>query len=101
MRLCSTAHKRKNWLFCKTIEGADASCFYYSIIESAKCCGLNPARYVEYILRFGPGTRESDYESLLPWNADLSRLDRYASALDGAKPDPDRTEPYILCGFSR
>ena len=42
-----------------------------------------------------------DFDSLLPWNADFSRLDTYREALENAKPDPDRKEPYVLCGFSR
>lgn len=92
---------RKNWLFAKSVDGADASCFFYSIIETAKACGLNPYDYAEFILRFGPGADKEDYESLLPWNADLSRLTRYRRALEVAAPDPGREDPYILTGFSR
>ena len=92
---------RKNWLFSKSIDGVDASCFFYSLIETAKAADINPEKYVEYVLRFGPATKAEDYASLLPWNADLSRLDPFREALDNAKPDPDRKEPYVLCGFSR
>lgn len=92
---------RRNWLFAKSVDGIDASCFFYSIIETAKAYGLNPYDYAEFILRFGPGTKKEDYESLLPWNADLSRLDQYRKAIEMAAPDPARKEPYILTGFSR
>ena len=70
-------------------------------LRTLTASGLNPEKYVEFVLRFGPGTEKKDYESLLPWNADLSRLAPYREALDNAKPDPERKEPYVLCGFSR
>lgn len=92
---------RKNWIFAKSVDGIDASCFFYSLVETAKASGLNPEKYVEFVLRFGPVTEKEDYDSLLPWNADLSRLAPYREALDNAKPDPERKEPYVLCGFSR
>ena len=92
---------RGNWLFAKSVDGIDASCFFYSMVETAKACGLNPERYMEFILRFGPNTEKKDYKDLLPWNADLSRLDPYRTMLEGARPDPERKEPYVLCGFSR
>ncbi|MCI6115430.1 MAG: IS66 family transposase [Spirochaetales bacterium] len=92
---------RHNWLFCKSIDGADASCFFYSLLMSAKECGLNAERYMEFVLRFGPTTEEKDYDSLLPWNADLSRLDFYDKAIREARPDEERIGDYILTGFSR
>lgn len=92
---------RKNWLFSKSIDGVDASCFFYSLVETAKASGINPEKYVEFILRFGPNTDKKDYDSLMPWNADLKKLDAYEDALTNAKPDSGRKEPYILCGFSR
>ena len=92
---------RKNWLFSKSIDGVDASCFFYSLVETAKASGINPEKYVEFVLRFGPNTEKKDYDSLMPWNANLKKLDAYHDALANAKPDPDRKEPYVLCGFSR
>ena len=56
---------------------------------------------MEFVLRFGPNTERKDYDSLMPWNADLRRLDIFHDSLMGAKPDPERKEPYVLCGFSR
>ena len=100
-RLCSTAHNWKNWLFSKSIDGVDASCFFYSLVETAKASGINPEEYVEFVLRFGPNTERKDYDSLMPWNADLRRLDIFHDSLMSAKPDPERKEPYVLCGFSR
>ena len=97
----SFAVGRKNWLFCKSVDGVDASCFFYSLVETAKASGINPEEYVEFVLRFGPNTDKKDYDSLMPWNANLKKLDVYHDALKNAKPDPDRKEPYVLCGFSR
>lgn len=92
---------RKNWLFCESINGADASCFFYTLIETAKEYGLNPERYLEYVLRFGPTTPKEDYASLLPWNVDMSIIDNLVDERARAKADSTRTEPYVLSGFSR
>ena len=40
---------RKNWLFCYSPAGAQASAIIYSIIETAKACGLNPQSYLEEV----------------------------------------------------
>lgn len=95
------ATSRKNWLFAQTVDGADASCFMYSLIESAKMNGLDPRDYLEYVFTFGPSTStDSEYEELLPWNADLSRLESLREARRNASPDPDRKEPYFFIGLS-
>ena len=40
----------KNWLFCNTPAGADASAAVYSIVETAKANGLRPFRYLQFLL---------------------------------------------------
>ncbi len=100
-RAKSWATGRKNWLFAQTIDGADASCFFFSLIETAKENGLNPEDYLEYILTYGPYTPKEEYSSLLPWNADMSKIEKLHEAKANAKPDPTRTKPYIFTGFSR
>lgn len=35
---------RKNWLFTQTIDGADASCFFFSLVETAKEKWSQPRR---------------------------------------------------------
>ena len=90
---------RKNWLFSQSVDGVDASCFFFSLIESAKLQGLNPADYIEYVCTFGPYCRnEGEWKNMLPWNADLNRLDDMRARRVKAKPDPFRREPYILSG---
>lgn len=41
---------RKNWLFCNTTRGADASAAVYSIIETAKANGLKPFEYLKFFI---------------------------------------------------
>ena len=102
-RCCKTfAVGRKNWLFTQTVDGADASAFFYSLIETAKRCNISPYDYIEYVCTFGPYAKtEDDWNDLLPWNADLTKLTELRTARISAKPDPNRTKPYILTGFSR
>lgn len=90
---------RKNWLFSQSVDGVDASCFFFSLIESAKLQGLNPADYIEYVCTFGPYCRnEEEWKNMLPWNEDLSRLDDLRARRAMAKTDPHRSQPYILSG---
>ena len=51
---------RKNWTFCGSPEGANASACVYSLVETAKVNGLNPYKYLEYILSILPG---SDFQT--------------------------------------
>ena len=63
---------RKNWLFANTPGGAQASAVIYSLIETAKENGLDPYRYLLWVLQNAPQLSETDEtwaESLLPANA--------------------------------
>ena len=63
---------RKNWLFANTPGGAQASSVIYSLIETAKENGLDPYRYLLWVLRNAPGLSKTDEawaEKLLPANA--------------------------------
>ena len=60
---------RKNFLFAKTPLGAQASAVIYSLIETAKETGLNPFRYLQWVLSNAPSLaqRERDWaEKLMP-----------------------------------
>ena len=60
---------RKNWLFANTPGGAQASSVIYSLIETAKENGLDPYRYLLWILQTAPQLSETNKawaESLLP-----------------------------------
>ena len=62
---------RKNWMFCNTPNGAYASSVIYSIIETAIENGLDPFRYIKYLLEVLPDTTTNGVDALLPWSADL------------------------------
>ena len=61
---------RKNWLFCDTPNGAQASALVYSMVEMAKANGVNVYHYLTYLLEKLPDDRMSDdeLELLAPWN---------------------------------
>ena len=63
---------RKNWLFANTPGGAQASAMIYSLIETAKENGLDPYRYLLWVLQNAPQLSETDEtwaEKLLPARA--------------------------------
>ena len=63
---------RKNWLFCDTPKGAEASAVVYTLVETAKANALDPFRYLNYVLfniRFlGQNPSNEELEEFLPWN---------------------------------
>ena len=59
---------RKNWLFAGSENGGVAAARIYTLIESAKACGLNPRLYLEDVLRRLPSTLNSQIATLLPQN---------------------------------
>lgn len=60
---------RKNWLFSDTQDGADASMVIYSLIETAKENGINPEKYLEYLLenRLSAEMSDEELERFAPW----------------------------------
>lgn len=66
---------RRNWLFARSIRGADASAVVYSITETALLNGLKPYVYLTYILdqlrQMGPFPKPEELDRLLPWSDDL------------------------------
>lgn len=61
---------RKNWLFCDSTEGAEASMAVYSLLETARANGLNPLKYLEFLLEARPNDKmtEEELEALTPWS---------------------------------
>ena len=66
---------RRNWLFSKSIKGAEASATVYSITETALLNGLKPYDHVAYILErmkdLGPFPSKEDLQQLLPWSESI------------------------------
>ena len=83
-RLCSVEHNRKNWLFCDTPNGAQASAIVYTMVEMAKANGVNVYHYLTYLLEKLPNDRMSDEEldRLAPWNEEVkAEIERRANDL--------------------
>ena len=58
---------RKNWLFCDTVAGANASANLYSLIEMAKANGIKPYGYLRIVFTELPqATSVDEIETLLP-----------------------------------
>ncbi|MBD5401816.1 IS66 family transposase [bacterium] len=60
--ICPITVGRRNWLFCDSIDGANASMMIYSLLEAARANGLNPQKYLEYLLEARPDKNISDEE---------------------------------------
>jgi len=58
---------RKAWLFSGTVAGAEASSFFYGLIETAKANGLEPFQYLNYLFeKFPHAKTEDEMRKLLP-----------------------------------
>ena len=66
---------RRNWLFAKSIRGADASAVVYSVTETALQNELKPYVYLTYVLdqirQMGSFPKPEELDRLLPWSDDL------------------------------
>lgn len=63
---------RKNWLFAGSPSGAEASATLYSLIETAKACGLDPYQYLRTLFEKLPyASTEAEYSALLPQDITL------------------------------
>ena len=66
---------RKNWLFCDTQAGANASATIFTLLETAKANGLNPETYLNHLLdvlpqRFTDNPHDK-LDDLMPWSVEL------------------------------
>lgn len=63
---------RKNFLFSDTPRGAEASAGIYSVVTTAKMNGLNPRKYIEWLLTVMPNTANLDdptvLDTMMPWS---------------------------------
>lgn len=66
----ATGHR--NWLFAKSVRGAQASATVYSITETAMLNGLKPYHYLTYVMEkmkdLGPFPDKAAMLELLPWS---------------------------------
>ena len=63
---------RKDWFFSGSPKDANASAGIYTLIEMDKANGLNPTKYIEFILSDIHGSVFLEYpeflEDYMPWN---------------------------------
>lgn len=68
---------RKNWLFSGSPKGAEASAGIYTLIETAKANGLNPNKYIQYILSDIPSSAFLEnpefLEDYMPWDPTIQK----------------------------
>ena len=65
---------RKNWLFSQSFKGTTASGIILSLIETAKRNGLDPEKYLNYLLQKLPNEEILNSETLeayLPWQKNV------------------------------
>ena len=59
-------------MFCGSPGGAEASACVYSLVETAKANGLNPYKYLEFVLARLPGANSKSnpnvLELMMPWD---------------------------------
>lgn len=68
---------RKNWLFSKSVEGAEASADLYSIVMTCRANDINPYYYFLHLFKEIPNLKpDDDINQLMPWNV---QLDSYIS----------------------
>ena len=66
---------RKNWLFCDTQAGANASVIVFTVLETAKANSLNPEAYLNHLLTVLPDRFTADpkasVDDLMPWAEEM------------------------------
>ena len=88
-------------LFNITECGADVSALYFSLVQSCRNLGINPIDYFTHLFLNGGDIKNGDVEgwtAILPGECKLDDAIAHRESLADAKPDPTRTEPYVLRG---
>jgi transposase len=69
---------KKNWLFAGSDQGGHRAAAMYTILNTAKLNGINPEKYLHYVLARINEHKINRIEELLPWNVDLEKDDAQA-----------------------
>jgi len=65
---------RKNWMFSKSVNGAQASATLYSIVMTCRANDINPYYYFMHLFKALPNRQkgdDDDFIDLMPWNVQL------------------------------
>ena len=80
---------RKNFLFCDSIDGAEALAIMYTIVETARANNANVYYYLKYVLEQMPrhmeGTDTGFLEGMMPWSSEYREYER--SCMSRLKPE--------------
>lgn len=80
----SFAIGRNNFMFCNTIEGAQALAIMYTVVETAKANHVNVYTYLRYILEEMPqyleGKDRSFVDKFLPWSEEYAEYEKTQSS---------------------
>jgi transposase len=60
-------HKRKKFLFAGSDAGGERAAAFYSLIGTAKLCGLDPEAYLRYVFEHIAEHPINKIDQLLPW----------------------------------
>ncbi len=65
---------RKNWMFSKLINGAEASATLYSIVMTCRANDINPYYYFLHLFKILPNREngDDDFTDLMPLNVQLN-----------------------------
>lgn len=92
---------RNAGLFNITECGANVSALYFSLVQSCRHLGINPIDYFTHLFLNGGDIKNGDVEgwtAILPGKCNVEDAVTHRNSIANAKPDPNRTEPYILRG---
>ena len=91
----------KNWLFCDTVAGANASANLYSLIETAKANGIEPYAYLRTVFTELPqATRSTRSKRCCPCRMTAkTRLEYHERSDVVGKPAFNATDTFKLCSF--
>lgn len=76
---------RKNWQFSGSPADAAASAGIYSVIETAKANGINPNKYIQFILSDIPGSAFIEYPEF--WKSICLGIHSYSKYADSHFPN--------------
>lgn len=88
-------------LFNITECGADVSALYFSLVQSCRYLGINPIDYFTHLFLNAGDIKNGDvkgWTAILPGKCKLADAIEHKELVAKAKPDPARTEPYVLRG---
>jgi hypothetical protein len=84
---------RNNFMFCNTIDGAEAVAIMYTVVETAKSNKANVYYYLKYILERMPchmdNTDTGFLKSMMPWSEEYKEYEQLNTSGKILEPPPE------------